>query len=100
MPASRPRRIRVIIIVIIIGQATQNKLTDGIDGSIHEVIFAQLCRAMPIFAIADIGLNSAQAKVWTDIDNLATMFDNGTPTDAQLTTFSGTFGTDLSSAGL
>lgn len=100
MPASRPRRIRLIIILVILGNIVQGKLDDGHDGTIQESVFAQLCRSYALMKIDDANLNTAQAAVWTDIDSLATAYTDATPTDAWLTTFSSTFAGHLTAAGL
>lgn len=101
MPASRPRRVRIAALLIILCGRTVIQLNNSIDGSTDEILDAQICRAMPLMAIADNALTAAQIAVWDDIDDLATMFDNNaSPDDKDLSDASSNLESALGTAGL
>ncbi len=97
MPDSPPRRKRLIIIFIIIGDRV-NSLLDKDVGTPEEICFAYLCRAWAMFETAEGDWTAPYNNLYAFIDGIGDALDE-TPT-ADVETYLGDFETLLELADL
>ena len=98
MPDSPPRRKRLIIIFIIIGDRVSNLLDKDIVGSSEEICFAYLCRAWAMFETAEEDWTATYNNLYAFIDDIGDVLYE-TP-EADVETYLGDFETLLELADL
>lgn len=101
MPASRPKRKRLIIIIIILGNLILTIFNSDLDDVLKETLLARLCRAMPLMKIDENNWTVDDHDVYDQIETIATMFDNSTvPSESAISKASDDLETALTAAGL
>lgn len=70
MPASRPKRKKLIVILLLIGGRASDQLDLNNDGTVYEVLLNQLAALKPQMAIDEVGWSQEQMDVWTKVEEI------------------------------
>jgi hypothetical protein len=101
MPVNRPRRIRVIIIIIIVLHRAQQALENNIDGSVWEVAGGRLARTLQMFnetvETSWTPEETAVDKAFSDFDSYVESTDD--PDEGTVESLSDTLQAALTAAG-
>lgn len=100
MPASRERRRKIAAIIILTGGRTVQNLDNDVNDSIEELLYTQLCRAVPLTAIDDGDTDPENEAVWTEITVISDLYADHVPTHSELQKESDALEAFLDDAGL